>query len=572
MDELIKKIQEEYTGERLCQYYFSFLANLKESDDQKVLKAIISYHMTPSEAQKPFKAFLILEGRRSPILEDLNEEEIQKLVDSYQSISDHELKARIADVLWLKKREIKYAHDSVVSYIESAKNTRDKSWTYSQDRIERALRLSLSLGKGGAEDTKAVISYIRDILEKHDLKKEAYFPLKLIELLFDIKYEDSAFCISVLENSVKYFEKEKDIRRLNDYLEGLAQWHEKNNEADKAKENRKQIAENHVKAQALESSAMGKAHCLQQAIEIYRRVGNHKKRVDELHKELLKIQKNIPSEMKTFMTGSIDISASVQASVKHVSNLSKRDALIRFCFVAKPKDIKSTFDYVEKQAKRFIHTSLVGRTTVNKEGKTIGHSAGLANNSLPKEELLYSHLVDHLGLSWGINVQGAIIPAKEQIILEHQIEEADLKEFISNNPLIRSGHEPFFLQGILFGFEGKWDLATQILAIQFEDSLRYLLEKKGVLTSNIKSDYTQEERGTSNFFDNQKNELKEIFGEDIFYELKALLVKDDNGNGFNLRNLVAHALMSQSEFYSSICVYFWWLVFRLICTPTIKEA
>jgi hypothetical protein len=428
--------------------------------------------------------------------------------------------------------------------------------------------LSLSLGKGRTKYTNTVISYILDILEKHDLKKEAYFPLKLIELLFDIKYEDNTFCISVLERSVKFFEKEKDIQRLNNYLEVLAQWQEKNNEADKARGNKKQIAENHVEAQSLEFSAMGKAHCLEQAIEIYRRIGNHKERIDELHKDLLEIQKNILSEMKTFST-EIDISASVKASVRHVSNLSTRDALIRFCFITKPTDIKDTFDYVEKQARQFIHMSLFGRTTVNKDGKTVGHSAGLVDNKQPREELLYPHLIDHIGLSWGLSVQGAIIPAKKQIILEHQVGESDLKEFIVNNPLIRNGHEALFAQGILFGFEGKWDLSIQILAIQFEDSLRYLLEKKGVLTSNIKSDFIQEERGTTYFFKKHTKELKEIFGEDIFYEIKALLVKDDNGNGFNLRNLVAHGLISHSEFYSSTCVYFWWLVFRLICTPSV---
>ena len=568
MDKLIKKIQQEYNGEKLCEYYFSFLNQSEESDDQKLLKAIISYHMKPNDAQKPFNAFLILEGKRSPIPEDLSEEDIRKLIASYENIEDHELKARFADILWLKKKDIKYANDAVSSYLESANNLRTKSWIYSQDRIERALRLSLSLGKGGKSNTDNVISHIREILEKYNLEKEAYFPLKLTELLLELKYTDDAFCISVLKNCVAFFTKEKDIRRLNDYLEALAQWHDKNNETDKAQEKRVQIAENHVKAQLAESSAIGKAHCLQQAIEIYRRIGNYKERIDELHKELLKVQKNIPAEMKTFSTN-IDISEFVEASVKHVSNLSIRDALIRFCFVVKPTDIKHTFDYVEKQAQQFIHTSLFGRTTINKDGKTVGHTTGLTDNDLPKENLLFSYLVGHMELSWDLNVRGVIIPAKDQVILEHQIKESDLKEFILNNPLIRVGHEALFIQGILFGFESKWDLAIQILAIQFEDSLRYLLEKKGVLTSNIKSDLTQEERGTTYFFKNYSNEIKEIFGEDIFYELKALLVKDENGNGVNLRNLVAHGLMSHDEFYKSICVYFWWLIFRLICTPII---
>lgn len=568
MYELINKIQNEYNNTRLCEYYYSFVRQMDESDDQKLLTAIISYHMKPSDSQKPFDAFLILEGKRSPILQDLSGEEIQKIIDCYEDINDHELKARFADVLWLKKRDVKYAHDAISAYIESAKILRTTSWIYAQDRIERALRLSLSLGKGGKYNRDSVISYIQEILKKLDLIDEAYFPLKLIELLLDIKYDDITFCVSVLESCIAIFTKENDIQRLNDYLEALAKCHYKNNETDKANERLIQIAENHVKAQLTESSAMGKAHCLQQAIEIYRRIGNHQKRIDELHKELLEIQKKIPSEMKTFSTD-IDITQTVQTSVKHVSNLSLKEAIVRLCLVVQPTDIKKAFDYTEKQTQQFILTSLFGRITVNKDGKTVGHTEGLIDNNLSNQESLYPYVVEHMGISWGLNVQGAIIPAKEQIVLEHQINESDLKEFILNNPLIRTGHEALFAQGILFGFEGKWDLAMQILPIQFEDSLRYLLEKKGVLTSNIKSDFTQEERGTTYFFKNYADEIRGVFGDDIFYELKALLIKDEMGNGFNLRNLVAHGLMTKDEFYSSTCVYFWWLALRLICTPTI---
>jgi hypothetical protein len=114
--DLIAEIEENKTIERLCHEYYSFLSKFEESEDQKLIRTILSYHMKPNNAQNPFDAFLILEGRRSSIPEDLSDEEIQKLIDAYQNISDHELKARVADVLWLKKREIKYAHDSITSY------------------------------------------------------------------------------------------------------------------------------------------------------------------------------------------------------------------------------------------------------------------------------------------------------------------------------------------------------------------------------------------------------------------------------------------------------------------------
>lgn len=574
ISDYIKELQEVYTGKRLCQYYFSYLGGkYKEEDvpdDFQLFRNIISYHMTPKNTWKPFEPYLTLRGgRRSAIPDDLKEDDIQKFEESYSEIEDHELKSRVADTLWLKKREVQYAYDAVLSYIESAKTARLESWSYAIDRIERALRLSLSLGKGGIEYYQKVVEYIRAILENIDLEKEAYFPLRLLKLFLEVGYEDIKFCIATNEACVEYFE-DKDIYKQNDYLELLATWYEKVKEKDKANECRSTIGENHVKGQELEKSAMGKVSCLMKAIEVFRKAGK-KERVNELHAELLNVQKDIPQEMQSFELPPIDITQSVEASVSVISNKTKEEAFHVFAFITRPTDIKEAFDHVENQMQQFILTSLFGKSTVNKDGKTVAHSVPvIGSEKMKREDRIFPELVEHLGINWDLQVKGAIVPALERIMLEHDITEQDLEKFVTNNPLIRPGHELLFLDGILFGFQEKWHLAGKILAIEIEDSMRFLLEKRGVLTSNIKADFTQDERGVTYFFKNHSEDLIEIFGEDVFYELKALLVKDDNGNGFNLRNLAAHGLMTRNELYSAYVVYLWWMMFRLISIPTIK--
>ncbi|MCF7812452.1 DUF4209 domain-containing protein [Candidatus Gracilibacteria bacterium] len=571
---LIKDIQEEYKAEKLCSNYFSYLGNkykdLENSEDLKLLRNITSYHMTPEDTWKPFDPQMIFRGRRSAIPDDLTEEEIEKLEKCYTEVQDQELKARIADTLWLKKRNVKYAHDAVNFYIESAKIVREKSWTYSIDRIERAFRLSLSLGKGGKEDYESVLKYILEILNKFDLEKEAYFPMKLLDLLLEISYKNVDFCIKITKECSEFFEK-NDIYRQNDYLELLAKFYEKNKDQGNATNSRTTIAENHVKSVDFEDSAMGKAHCLTKAIEIFRRIGN-KSKAEELHKQLLDIQKKIPSEMQTFHGPAIDISQSIQAAINHVKNKEKEDALLHFCFVVQQTNIEEAFNTVEEQSKQFIHSSLFGKSTVNKDGKTVAHTQPKLESAEEKREnRLFPDLVEHLGINWNLAVRGSILPALEQIMLEHDMSMKDLQKFVINNPLIRPGHEQLVLQGLLFGFQEKWDLAGKILLIEFEDSMRFLLEKRGILTSNIKNDFTQDERGTSYFFTDCEDVLIEIFGKDTFYELKVLISKDNNGNGFNLRNLIAHGLMTQNELYTDTIVYFWWLIFKLICIPTIKS-
>ena len=172
-----------------------------------------------------------------------------------------------------------------------------------------------------------------------------------------------------------------------------------------------------------------------------------------------------------------------------------------------------------------------------------------------------------LHLDWAPCVSGIILPAIYQINFEHQHIDLILREFTKENLLIREGREDLFVQGLLFGFQKKWHLSLSILAIQFEDSLRYILEKKGYLSTKMNDNFTQEERGTSRILTAYKTQLQEIFGSDMYFHLKTLLIKDDHGVGVNLRNRVAHGLLSQSDFEEIPCIYLWSLIFKLIINP-----
>ena len=64
------------------------------------------------------------------------------------------------------------------------------------------------------------------------------------------------------------------------------------------------------------------------------------------------------------------------------------------------------------------------------------------------------------------------------------------------------------------------------------------------------------------------SEVEEIFGEDVAFDLRGLLVER---YGSNLRNRVAHGLMSFDGFYSIETAYFWWITLRLCCIPIIAH-
>lgn len=575
ISDVITKIQEEVTEKPLCTSYYSFLVKeygLETKETSVILmRNILSYMMCPKDVWKPFSPFMTMQERRSAIPEDINDEQLSLLEAEYSSVVEPEIKARVADVLWLRRRNVQYAHDAIAAYIESAKNIRSESWTHSIKRIERALRLSLSLKKGGEKDYEDCISYVREILGSVDFERDGFFPLKITELLFDIGFDDVACCISVLEAGVEFFGQKDDFYKKEHYLEVLASWLDRSGDKEQAKAKRVLIAESFVDSVNLEDSAMGKARTLEKAIQIYREIGGSRERIDEIHGLLLQIQKGIPDEMQRMELPPVDVSRAAQRAVKQVSGYTLREALLRFCLVTKSMNAADSFDFVEEQSKRFIHMSITGTRFVDSDGKPVAHVAPLNHDEGPREVSLYPYFTEHISKSFDYSVDASILPALRQIMLEHNLCEDDLVEFVKNNQLIRRGHEHLFVQGLMFGFQEKWDVAASILLPQFEDSLRFLLTQRGKITSSIEDDFTQEERSLNTFFKKNEVDLKEIFGDDIFYELKVLLVRDEDGNGINLRNLALHGLMSQREFFSAGIIYFWWLLFRLIATPLIRE-
>lgn len=58
--------------------------------------------LSPKSLNEPFKPFMVMEGRRSLIPDDLSESDIAFYAEVVDEINDAWLKARVADLVWLK--------------------------------------------------------------------------------------------------------------------------------------------------------------------------------------------------------------------------------------------------------------------------------------------------------------------------------------------------------------------------------------------------------------------------------------------------------------------------------------
>ena len=266
-----------------------------------------------------------------------------------------------------------------------------------------------------------------------------------------------------------------------------------------------------------------------------------------------------------------DITNYVSQSRHNVTGCQIKEVLLRFCLIAYPTKFEEQKKHTEKMMNEFVFTRICNSYSVDKEGRKVAYIPSEGREKDEYERTLLARMVRDIITGWNLVVQGAILPAKDQIMLEHPLNLECMLPFTQNNPFVRSGRESLVAQGFQYGFQSHWEIAISLLIPQFEDAIRYILTSVGVITSRIEDDFKQEDRGINECFKNYSGELEKVFGKDTFFNLKCLLTKDNFGNGSNLRNRLAHGTMELSEFYACDTIYFWWLYFRIICIPLINQ-
>jgi hypothetical protein len=151
-----------------------------------------------------------------------------------------------------------------------------------------------------------------------------------------------------------------------------------------------------------------------------------------------------------------------------------------------------------------------------------------------------------------------IEPARRQIWTQHLPSEEDFDFLVTENPFVPPGHEGIFRRGIYHGLQGDLLLSSHLLAPQVENSIRYILEQRGIDVSNLLSDLTQPVKLLGPLLD--LPETKRIFGASLWFEFRGILIEK---TGYSFRNRVAHGFVGETECYGSESLNLWWLVLRL---------
>lgn len=564
---------------KACDYYvtrlFEVADKAKADGDPRaegvyaLLGVVASPMLTPEKKGQPLSPSFVLQGSRSAIPDDIDDTNLEALAGIVDNIADAEMQSRIADILWIRKRNIQMARLAIKSYTRAAETLASSNHaSLCSPRLKRALQLALQI-KDPALVSDAV-ACIDNLLDEEAISLNPFLPAELMELLQEHKKGDASRLAAFAERVALEAEQAEEWHRARTYWEVKAEWHKQLKEPEarrnaliRAAETYERDAEDALKRS--EPSYLAASAFLEREIEGLKRAGASSERIGQLHTKLLKYQEQAPEEMGTFSTPQVDITKIVQQSRDQVKGKKLLDALFALALVSEPPSVASLRQQVTELASQFRLTHLIPHAIVNEQGKVIARKPAMFSDDPQEfEDAIITSIQEHASYSQQIIVLGAIEPARGQISLEHNVRVQDLLPIVTNNPFVPSGREPIFARGLYAGLLGDFLEALHLLIPQIENSLRYVLYQNQVITSNYDKDGIQNEYPLGKLV--CLPEVKQMFGEDFAFDLQTLLV---SRFGSNLRNRIAHGLLSYDQFFSLQASYLWWLTLRLCCLPLI---
>ena len=561
-----------------CHYYASvFFDRAKEADAAddnetangwKLLANLCQVTLTPSDPNEPFGPVWQDANGRTLIPGDMDEESADAIRQLGFALTDAELRARLLDATWDRLRDPSAAREAVGSYLATASQLFDpKHWTQYATRVERAARLARQLGDNDLADE--VLQVVEGRVVALDGSDPLYLSCRLMDLLHDLGHGDPISMRVIAEKGARLAEDNGEFERARTWHDLVGRWCRRSEDDEGAKAARIAVAAS-FRQQAEQCSDPGQelvaTHFLEKAHEAYRNIPGMRATADEVYAQLREFQQRSVQYMGRITTEIPNASEPILHARDWVAGKSQREALLALATVVQVTDFEKETETAREMMAKYPLQGLFGGMTIDHSGRVVGRtSAAFTTDGQEFEQAMWERVVRLADLAYQVRTQTGIIPAINQINFEHSFVLEDLVDFVVDNPFVPPGHEELYARGFLAGFRWNFAESLSILVPQLENSLRQMLAGAGHEVT------TRDSSGIQNFIqmgtilsNNRREHLEAILGTNIVQELKALFADQ---NGANLRNLIAHGLMSHQQFFHPASIYAWWFIFHLAICP-----
>lgn len=555
----------------ICHYYmetFKEIISIENEESKYLIKLLIditSYYIDNDNREAPFQSLATFGNQRTASIDDLNDGDIQLLIKIYEDIEDYELKARIADIIWVKNKTYTYAIDAIDFYVLSAKRIEDwDNYIYYYDITTRALNIALSLGKTNpkiGEVNKFIISTIKNI----NGNDQYYLTGKLIELLLKQKDITLDIFMDIIDKCITSSLDINDFQKARYYSELKSKCLKKMDFPDKSDLEIEKMAFLYTKeAEYLEnkglSNQMNLIYLHEKAIETYRRISGKQSEVNKLLKKVEVHKLNMKNSLKLHST-TVDVSDIIDSIEDALKGKKKLEAIVKLAYIHPVTPKEDLEEAVKKTLKNSPLLYMINSDIVDKSGKRIIRMPNIELGSLEdNKSAIEAYMLREAGsiqqLFGGMVVEHGIRILKS----DHFITKNDLRDIVEDNIFIPKDRVDIFLEGLYQGFNQNFMVASHLLIPQLENSFRMFAEACGDIITSFEDDGSEQVKSLNTIFELEN--FVEAYDEDLIINLRALLTEK---YGLNMRNRIAHGLCSSDELSSAGTIYVWWISLKLCC-------
>lgn len=534
-----------------------------------------SMMLSPASQNEPFKPYAVLHDRRSVIPDDMLEADITFFAKIVDAVDDDWLKARLADLVWLKSkpRNPKFALMAIDAYRSLPLD--NNTWIADgRDCWLRAISLARML-RGGAGDRLEQMEATIVVAFNLATRADGFLGCWLADLLKSngLGRAHRADVAKKLEALAYEFDDEGDLHRAREYFSAAADWHKAIPNEVKAAAMTVAVAEGWVKEAIARTASEIPSHTVaasfyENAIQTYRTIPSAERtthsvdeRIAELRTHLNDAGERSLEEMGLLRTPGIDITQIVENARKSVTGKSAQEALLAFANLHRGANAGELRSSALERMRQHPLQSLFASTVVSRDGRVIAKrpAMSLGRELTEQDEIaVRAEMIRDYSILVSILIQGDIWPALEVLLLEHRLREADFIDLARNSPIVPKERAGLFGKALFAGYERDFVTALHLLIPQIEHLVRVHLKQAGAKTANLDLDGIQNENGMSTLMDLPESE--QVFGKDLAFELKSLFC---DSFGPNLRNELAHGLLDEDACHSPFAIYAWWLALRL---------
>lgn len=549
-------------------------AEEKKQKNTKILSLLAdacSMKLDASNKSEPFIPIICGTNDNSVCLDGFSDDDIIFFSNIVDIVDNYLLKARLSDIVWSRNRSlgIQYALEAIDAY-RSIPLNKDSWFSDGHDCWERALSLALMLRKPANTRLNEIKESLLCAL-RNATRQERFFPIQIYELIkkYRMHNDNIEEIANKLESMANDFYDDKDFYAARVYYSSAA-------ELFKILDDIKWVAlvikkadcfleESDMRVSIDKPSYIAATEFCKDALLVCREIPKDKRepygvdeKISEIHKKINEYGKKMPDEMVTIDAGPVDITECVKHNEDRVKGKTALDALLIFANICGRIRYKDILEEAAQYLQNYPLQAMFSKNVIDSDGRVVARNPGMGDDSDSQQVAVYQQAMDQYALMITCYVEASILPALNILHVEHCFRESDFIALAQQSAIIPQERARLFGKGLFAGYNYDFITATHILVPQVEHMVRYHLKNAEEKTTTLDKIGVETENGLNTLMN--LPQVKDVFGEDLSFEIKTIYCEP---SGQNLRNSLAHGLISEDACYSVADIYSWWLILKI---------